>query len=45
MAKAQRKPRVIRSVPNEKPLKVNTDFAGVFKTIRKHKENAAKKPE
>lgn len=42
--KTEKKKRVIRSVPNTKPLAINGDFLEVFKVVKKHKENKTKKP-
>lgn len=45
MAKAAKKPRVIRDKPNETPLAINGTFIDVFKVVKKHKEKTIKKPE
>ena len=34
----------IRQEPNAKPLAINGSFMDVFKVVKKHKENNAKKP-
>lgn len=43
--KTEKKKRVIRTEPNTKPLAIKGDFLEVFKVVKKHKEDKAKKNE